>query len=50
MKRTFVREAVRKKRFLEAYEGWNQGRLSQEEAAEQMGMRAQQFPALLGAP
>jgi hypothetical protein len=33
MKRTFAQEEVRKMRFLEAYEGWNQGRLSQEEAA-----------------
>jgi hypothetical protein len=30
-------------RFLEAYEGWNQGRLSQEEAAEPPGMRARSF-------
>jgi hypothetical protein len=34
MKRTLVQEEVRKMRFLEAYEGWNEGRLSQEEAAE----------------
>jgi hypothetical protein len=40
MKRTFVQEEVRKMRFLEAYEGWNQGRLSQEEAAELLGMCA----------
>jgi ribosomal protein S19E (S16A) len=32
MKRTNVREEVRKMRFEEAYGGWNQGRLSQEEA------------------
>jgi hypothetical protein len=28
MKRTLVQEEVRKKRFLEAYEGWNQGRVA----------------------
>ncbi|MDR3351774.1 MAG: helix-turn-helix domain-containing protein, partial [Zoogloeaceae bacterium] len=43
MKRTLVQEEVRKMRFLEAYEGWNQGRLSQEEAAELLGMCARSF-------
>ncbi|MDR3352996.1 MAG: helix-turn-helix domain-containing protein [Zoogloeaceae bacterium] len=43
MKRRLVQEEVRKKRFPEAYEGWNEGRLSQEEAAEQLGMCARSF-------
>jgi hypothetical protein len=43
MKRTLVQEEVRKMRFLEAYEGWNQGRLSQEEAAELLRMCARSF-------
>jgi transposase len=42
MKRTFVQEEVRKMRFLEANEGWK-GRLSQEEAAELLGMCARSF-------
>ena len=43
MKRTNVREEVRKIRFEEAYEGWNQGRLSQEEAARLLGICARSF-------
>ena len=43
MKRTMLREEVRKMRFEEAYEGWNQGRLSQEEAAWLLGMCARSF-------
>ncbi|MDR3157797.1 MAG: helix-turn-helix domain-containing protein [Zoogloeaceae bacterium] len=43
MKRTVAREEVRKTRFEEAYEGWNQGRLSQEEAARLLGMCARGF-------
>ena len=41
MKRTNVREEVRKMRFEEAYEGWNQGRLSQKAA----GMAAARNPS-----
>jgi hypothetical protein len=48
MKRTMVREEVRKMRFWETYEGWNPGRLSQEAAAELPGMRAQSFRRCLG--
>jgi transposase InsO family protein len=43
MKRTHVREEVRKMRFEEAYAGWNWGRLSQEEAAELLGLCARGF-------
>jgi hypothetical protein len=43
MKRTVLQEEVRKMRFEEAYEGWNQGRLSQEEAAQLLGMCARSF-------
>ena len=43
MKKTIAREEVRKIRFEEAYEGWNSSRLSQEETAELLGMRARSF-------
>jgi hypothetical protein len=43
MKRTVVREEVRQMRFEEAYEGWNQERLSQEEAAQLLGLCARSF-------
>ena len=33
MKRTVVFQEIRQMRFEEAYEGWQEGRLSQEEAA-----------------
>jgi hypothetical protein len=48
MKRTLVQEEVRKMRFEEAYAGWNQGRLSQEEAAELLGLCARSFRRYLG--
>ncbi|MDR1648298.1 MAG: helix-turn-helix domain-containing protein [Zoogloeaceae bacterium] len=43
MKWIIVQEEVRKMRFVEAYEGRNQGRSSQEEAAHLLGMRARSF-------
>jgi len=38
MKRTEILQEVRKMRFEEAYEGWNRGRLTQEEAARLLGV------------
>ena len=38
MKRTEILQEVRKMRFKEAYEGWNRGRLTQEEAAMLLGV------------
>ncbi len=38
MKRTELLQEVRKMRFEEAYEGWNRGRLTQEEAAMLLGV------------
>ncbi len=38
MKRTEILQEVRKMRFEEAYEGWNRGRLTQEEAAMLLGV------------
>lgn len=38
MKRTEIMQEVRKMRFEEAYEGWNRGRLTQEEAARLLGV------------
>ena len=43
MERTQLLQEVRKMRFEEAYEGWNQGRLSQEEAALMLGVCARSF-------
>ena len=42
MKPTKVPQEIRKMRFEEAHEGWQQGRLTQEEAAQLLGgMRAE---------
>ena len=38
MKRSEILQEVRKMRFEEAYEGWNRGRLTQEEAAMLLGV------------
>jgi transposase len=43
MKRTVVQEEVRKMRFEEVYKDWNKGLLSQEEAAQLLGMCARSF-------
>ena len=38
MRRTQLLQEVRKMRFEEAYEGWQSGRLTQEEAARLLGV------------
>lgn len=38
MKRTDLLQEIRKMRFEEVYTGWNAGRLSQEEAAQILGV------------
>lgn len=43
MTKTNLLQEVRKMRFGEAYAGWNQGRLSQSEAAELLGMSERNF-------
>jgi hypothetical protein len=43
MKRTKVLEEIRQMRFEEAYEGWQEGRLSQEEAARILGICDRSF-------
>ena len=43
MKRTKVLEEIRKMRFEEAYEGWQEGRLSQDEAARLLGICDRSF-------
>ena len=43
MKRTEILQEVRKMRFEEAYEGWNKGRLTQEEAARLLGVCDRRF-------
>ena len=43
MKRTVVLQEIRKMRFEEAYEGWQEGRLSQEEAARILGICDRSF-------
>jgi len=43
MKRTEILQEVRKMRFEEAHEGWNRGRLTQEEAAMLLGVCARTF-------
>ena len=43
MKRTEVLQEVRKMRFKDTYEGWNKGRLTQEEAAHLLGVSDRTF-------
>jgi hypothetical protein len=43
MKRTELLQEIRKMRFEEAHEGWDQGRLSQKEAAELLRMCERNF-------
>jgi hypothetical protein len=43
MRRTELLQETRKKRFEEAYEGWNAGRLTQEEAARLLGVGERSF-------
>ena len=43
MKRTEMLQEIRKMRFQEAYEGWQEGRLSQEEAARILGICDRSF-------
>ena len=43
MKQTEVLQEIRKMRFEEAYEGWQEGRLSQEEAARILGICDRSF-------
>ena len=43
MKRTKVLQEIRQMRFEEAYEGWQEGRLSQEEAARILGICDRSF-------
>jgi hypothetical protein len=43
MKRTEVLQEIRKMRFKEAYDGWQEGRLSQEEAARILGICDRSF-------
>jgi len=38
MKRTLLAQELRKMRFEQAYEGWTEGRLSQHEAAQLLGV------------
>ncbi|GHT94568.1 hypothetical protein FACS1894116_08770 [Betaproteobacteria bacterium] len=43
MKRAHLLQELRKMRFEEAYESWNSGRLSQEEAASLLGVSERSF-------
>ncbi|GHU32803.1 hypothetical protein FACS189497_14520 [Betaproteobacteria bacterium] len=43
MKRAHLLQELRKMRFEEAYESWNSGRLSQEEAASLLGVSGRSF-------
>ena len=43
MKPTQVLQEIRKMRFEEAYEGWNEGRLTQAEAARILGVCERSF-------
>ena len=43
MKRTEILQEIRRMRFEEAYGGWQKGRLSQEEAAEILGVCSRTF-------
>ena len=46
MKRTVVLQEIRQMRFEEAYEGWHEGRLSQEEAARILGICDRSFSGI----
>jgi len=48
MKRTEILQEVRRMRFEEAYGGWQKGRLSQEEAAEILGVCSRTFRRQIG--
>jgi hypothetical protein len=48
MRRTELLQGSRKMRFEEVYEGWNEGRLTQAEAAQVLGGVRAEFPALSG--
>ncbi len=48
MKPTKVLQEIRKMRFEEAYEGWNEGRLTQAEAARILGVCERSFRRYLG--
>ena len=43
MRPTELLQEIRKMRFEEAYEGWNEGRLTQEEAARLLGVCERSF-------
>ena len=43
MRRSEVLQEIRKMRFEEAYSGWNEGRLTQEEAARVLGVCERSF-------
>ncbi len=43
MRRTVVQQEIRKMRFGEAYSDWNEGRLTQAEAAQILGMCERSF-------
>ena len=43
MRRTELIQEIRKMRFEEAYEGWNEGRLTQAESATLLGMSERNF-------
>ena len=43
MKQTELLQEIRKMRFEEAYEGWQEGRLTQEEAARLLGICDRSF-------
>ncbi len=48
MKPTKVLQEIRKMRFEEAYEGWNEGRLTQAEAARILGVCERSFRRYMG--
>ena len=48
MRPTELLQEIRKMRFEEAYEAWNQGRLTQAEAAQLLGMCERSFRRYLG--
>ena len=48
MKPTQVLQEIRKMRFEEAYEGWNEGRLTQAEAARILGVSERSFRRHIG--
>jgi transposase len=48
MRRTEILQEVRKMRFNEAYSGWQEGRLTQEEAARILGVCDRTFRRYIG--